>query len=311
MARMHDRVAGEAVEECAHRREQCVPVPAGKVDAADRPREEQVAGEEMPVGVERDVAGAMAGYVDDVEGDSGDEDLVAAADDVLRVVRENAHPAAGLTVPQGVDFTTRRPDVDAGAFGKSRDAADVIDIGVRDEDRSRPRAHACELEPQRRRIVARVDHRRLRCAPLGADDVAVRLERSHHEAVDDQRHEERLSVGVYASAVQRWDLHSPTAPNGTRDPIVLHSDDGARAVLIVLQPGQELGEHQVKENAWLTVIEGEVEFAGSGDTAAGGPGTLMRFDPGERHTVRSEKGARVLLLLAPWPAEGHYSPGEG
>jgi hypothetical protein len=33
----------------------------------------------------------------------------------------------------------------------------------------------------------------------------------------------------------------------------------------------------------------------------------MRFDPGERHTVRSETGARVLLLLAPWPAAGHYS----
>ena len=311
MARVNDRIAWEAVEQRTHGGEQCVPVPAGEVDAADRPREEQVAGKEMPVGVERNVAGAVAWDVDDVEGDPGDDDLVAAADDVLRIVRENAHPAARLTVPQGVDFTTRRPDADTGAFGKSRDAADVIDIGVRDEDRGRPRTHACELEPQRRRIVARVDDRRVRCAPLGADDVAVRLERSHHEAVDDQRHEERLSVGVYASAVQRWDLHSPNAPNGTRDPIVLHSDDGARAVLIVLRPGQELGEHQVKENAWLTVIEGEVEVACGGHTAGGGPGTFMRFDPGERHTVRSEKGARVLLLLAPWPAAGHYSPDEG
>jgi hypothetical protein len=37
----------------------------------------------------------------------------------------------------------------------------------------------------------------------------------------------------------------------------------------------------------------------------------MRFEPGERHTVRSENGARVLLLLAPWPAAGHYSSDEG
>jgi quercetin dioxygenase-like cupin family protein len=110
--------------------------------------------------------------------------------------------------------------------------------------------------------------------------------------------------------VQRWDLHSPAAPNGTRDPIVLHSDDGARAVLIVLQPGQELGEHQVKENAWLTVIDGEVDVECGGDHASGGAGTFMRFDPGERHTVRSETGARVLLLLAPWPAAGHYSGDE-
>jgi quercetin dioxygenase-like cupin family protein len=110
--------------------------------------------------------------------------------------------------------------------------------------------------------------------------------------------------------VQRWDLHSPPAPNGTRDPIVLHSDDGARAVLIVLQPGQELGEHQVKENAWVTVIDGEVEASVAGDSITGGPGTFLRFDPGERHTLRSEGGARVLLLLAPWPAEGHYSAEE-
>ena len=81
-------------------------------------------------------------------------------------------------------------------------------------------------------------------------------------------------------------------------------------MLIVLHPGQELGEHQVKENAWLTVIDGEVEVECGGSATSGGPGTFMRFDPGERHTVRSESGARVLLLLAPWPAEDHYSADE-
>jgi quercetin dioxygenase-like cupin family protein len=107
--------------------------------------------------------------------------------------------------------------------------------------------------------------------------------------------------------VQSWALHSPAAPNGTRDPIVLHSDDGARAVLIVIHPGQELGEHQVKENAWLTVVDGQVEVESGGRTVSGGPGTFLRFDPGERHTVRSKQGGRVLLLLAPWPADGHYT----
>jgi quercetin dioxygenase-like cupin family protein len=110
--------------------------------------------------------------------------------------------------------------------------------------------------------------------------------------------------------VQRWDLLAPAAPNGTRDPIVLHSDDGARAVLIVLQPGQELGEHQVKENAWVTVVEGQIDVACGGDTTSAGPGMFLRFDPGERHTLRSEAGARVLLLLAPWPAAGHYANDE-
>ncbi|HET7449985.1 MAG TPA: cupin domain-containing protein [Gaiellaceae bacterium] len=110
--------------------------------------------------------------------------------------------------------------------------------------------------------------------------------------------------------MQRWDLHSPAAPNGTRDPIVLHSDDAARAVLIVLQPGQELGEHQVKENAWVTVIDGDVAVACDGVTVSGGAGTFLRFAAGERHTLRSESGARVLMLLAPWPGAGHYSSDE-
>ncbi|HET7127793.1 MAG TPA: cupin domain-containing protein [Gaiellaceae bacterium] len=110
--------------------------------------------------------------------------------------------------------------------------------------------------------------------------------------------------------MQRWDLLSPAAPNGTRDPIVLHSDDGARAVLIVLQPGQELGEHQVKENAWVTVVEGEVDVTCGGGIETAGPGTFMRFDAGERHTLSSRNGARVLLLLSPWPGAGHYASDE-
>ena len=106
--------------------------------------------------------------------------------------------------------------------------------------------------------------------------------------------------------MQHWDLLALNAPAGTRDPIVLHSDDGARAVLIVLQPGQSLGDHQVKENAWVTVVDGQVELSAGGATVTGSPGTMVRFEPDERHALRSEGGARVLLLLAPWPGEGHY-----
>lgn len=106
--------------------------------------------------------------------------------------------------------------------------------------------------------------------------------------------------------MQRWDLIALDAPEGTRDPIVLHSDDGARAVLIVLSPGQSLGEHQVKENAWITVLDGEVEITAGSETVTAGRGTLARFEPDERHSLLSVGGARVLLLLAPWPGEGHY-----
>jgi quercetin dioxygenase-like cupin family protein len=109
--------------------------------------------------------------------------------------------------------------------------------------------------------------------------------------------------------VQRWSLLDLDAPDGTRDPIVLHSDDGARAVLIVLSPGQSLGEHQVKENAWVTVLDGTIELVVGGESSHAERGTMVRFDPDERHALRSEGGARVLMLLAPWPGEGHYRGG--
>ncbi len=110
--------------------------------------------------------------------------------------------------------------------------------------------------------------------------------------------------------MQRWNLLELDAPDGTRDPIVLHSDAGARAVLIVLRPGQSLGDHQVKENAWITVVDGTVQVTAGAETNDAGPGTLVRFEPDERRTLRSDGGARILLVLAPWPGEGHYRGGD-
>ena len=64
--------------------------------------------------------------------------------------------------------------------------------------------------------------------------------------------------------MQRWDLIEIDAPDGTRDPVVLHSEKGARGVLIRLDAGQELGDHEVKENSWVAVVDGEVRVgAGS------------------------------------------------
>lgn len=111
--------------------------------------------------------------------------------------------------------------------------------------------------------------------------------------------------------MESWDLTAIDAPGGTRDPVVLETADGARAVLIALAPGQELREHEVKERAWVTVVEGRARIASDdGEGVEGGIGTLATFEPGERHSVSSEGGARILLLLAPWPAEGHYRAGE-
>ena len=106
--------------------------------------------------------------------------------------------------------------------------------------------------------------------------------------------------------MRHWDLLALDAPEGTRDPTVLLSDDGSRAVLVALAAGQELGDHQVKENAWVTIVDGTVDVTAGGETVEAGVGSTFHFESNERHSLRSGGGARILLLLAPWPGEGHY-----
>lgn len=106
--------------------------------------------------------------------------------------------------------------------------------------------------------------------------------------------------------MQSWNLLELEMPEGTRSPIVLHSTDEARTVLIGIHPGQELGDHQVHEHAYIVVVDGRVQVDAGGETLQAAPGTLVRFEEKERHRVSSADGARVLLILAPWPGQGHY-----
>jgi quercetin dioxygenase-like cupin family protein len=106
--------------------------------------------------------------------------------------------------------------------------------------------------------------------------------------------------------MESWRLPEIATPAGTRSPVVLKSEDEARAVLIGLDAGQSLGDHQVKEHAWLLVVEGTALLA-TGDGQIEAPaGTLAHFEPDERHSVATDGGAKILLLLAPWPGPGHY-----
>jgi quercetin dioxygenase-like cupin family protein len=106
--------------------------------------------------------------------------------------------------------------------------------------------------------------------------------------------------------VQSWNLLERDLSGGTRSPIVLHSTDEARAVLIGLEPGQQLGDHQVHEHAWMVVVDGRVQVSSGTEQLDAGPGTLVRFEENERHRVSSTDGGRILLVLAPWPGAGHY-----
>jgi quercetin dioxygenase-like cupin family protein len=114
-------------------------------------------------------------------------------------------------------------------------------------------------------------------------------------------------AGGNVRLVRHWKLSEVETPRGTRSPVVLHSKDGAeRAVLIELHAGESLGEHSVKESALLLVLEGTARIEVAGESVEAAVGSLFHFDPDERHSVTSEGGARLLLLLAPWTGEGHY-----
>ena len=100
--------------------------------------------------------------------------------------------------------------------------------------------------------------------------------------------------------MEHWDLKALEVE--PHHPKILHSARGeARSIAIQLSAGEELQEHQVHERAYVVVIDGEVEL---GD-ATGGPGFAAVFDPHERHAVRAKTDARLLLVLAPWPGDGH------
>lgn len=102
-----------------------------------------------------------------------------------------------------------------------------------------------------------------------------------------------------------WDL--ATLDVEARQPVVLSSHSEARAVAIALPAGEALQDHQVHERAWLAVVQGEIEVEHDGETVRGGAGFLAGWAPGERHEVRAVEDARLLLLLTPWPGEGHPS----
>jgi quercetin dioxygenase-like cupin family protein len=106
--------------------------------------------------------------------------------------------------------------------------------------------------------------------------------------------------------VRRWDLREIETPGGSRSPVVLDSDEAARAVLIGLEPGQELGDHQVKEHAFILVVDGSISVETAGEAFQADTGTLFTFEPDERRSISTAQGARLLLFLAPWPGEGHY-----
>ena len=97
-----------------------------------------------------------------------------------------------------------------------------------------------------------------------------------------------------------WDVMAmDVAPHR---PEVLASTDEGRAIVISLPSGEELGEHEVHERAWVVVTRGRVEaVAEDGGRGQAVPGTLFEFAPHERRTLRALEDSQLLMLLTPWP----------
>lgn len=105
--------------------------------------------------------------------------------------------------------------------------------------------------------------------------------------------------------MESWDL--TTVEVEPHQPRILASGDDARSILLNLPEGEELQEHEVHERARVIVVDGVVDVTteNGDDFANASAGHLFEFDPGERRTIVARSDARLLIVLSPWPGDGH------
>lgn len=104
--------------------------------------------------------------------------------------------------------------------------------------------------------------------------------------------------------MESWDLRSVEVE--PHQPEILASAEDARTILLLLPSREELQEHEVHERARVIVVDGEVEVTTpAGEKRAATAGHLFEFGPGERRTIAALTDARLLLILSPWPGDGH------
>lgn len=97
-----------------------------------------------------------------------------------------------------------------------------------------------------------------------------------------------------------WDIR--TLDVQPHMPQVLCTDADSRAIAINLPQGESMQEHEVHENSYLIVADGEVEIRHEEETAVGGAGFVAHFAPHERREVRARSDSRLVMVLAPYPA---------
>src|SRR5439155_1130901 len=213
----------------------------------------------------------MSGDLQGLERDARQlERLVAAQGHVGRVRTElEAGRREAVEILQQDALLLRHVDRSAGRFGQICHATEVVPVAVCDENRDATSGETDELVENPCGVGPWVDDDRLRRRVVGPDHVAIRPDRTELISVHCKAHEafesnDGLSRALKIRAVQSWNLREIETPGGTRSPVVLRSDESARAVLIVLEPGQALGEHQMKERALVSVVDGSIRVESGG-----------------------------------------------
>jgi quercetin dioxygenase-like cupin family protein len=77
----------------------------------------------------------------------------------------------------------------------------------------------------------------------------------------------------------------------------LHRNDGAIYVLLAMDAGSHMREHQAK--AWVSVqcLEGEVLFPVENQENILHPGEMLLLEPGQRHSLSAKVQSALLLIL--------------
>ena len=141
-------VSGGRVRQRSDRSEQRVPVAEREIGAADRPGEEDVAGEEVPVRVVGEVAGRVTGHVVDLKCNPGRIDCLASGQQRRLAGVGTGRDADEIRVraAKDVQLALGEPHRSSGRVGQFGEGAEVVVVAVREQDRGARRA-ACSSAP--------------------------------------------------------------------------------------------------------------------------------------------------------------------
>ena len=104
--------------------------------------------------------------------------------------------------------------------------------------------------------------------------------------------------------MEHWDLR--TLAVEPHQPQILHSARGeARTIAINLPQGERCRTTRCTSGRTWSWSTARSRSRTDDEAVSGGPGFAAVFDPHERHEVRATTDARLLLVLAPWPGDGH------